>query len=273
LPVLLVGVVPWTVFVVTALVDAGRRAWGRIRSATTGDDGLSTYLLIWTVLPILFFSISQSKLPGYILPSIPPALLLAANYLSQRWESGERLPFWMIALHVSLVSVLVAVLFLAPAQLMRAAAPVQATMLATAAGTVCFIAIAIAVLLRGYPMLRWATVMVVVLAVGFIIRVLSPVIDITQSERVVAGIVHQMAPNARTVATFKAKREVEYGVAYYRNQPVKVYERLEIPEEAHVVICRTGCEGELRELSPGRGVQRIGELREQRLELFAVGAR
>jgi hypothetical protein len=116
-------------------------------------------------------------------------------------------------------------------------------------------------------------VMVVVLAVGFIIRVLSPVIDITQSERVVAGIVHQMAPNARTVATFKAKREVEYGVAYYRNQPVKVYERLEIPEEAHVVICRTGCEGELRELSPGRGVQRIGELREQRLELFAVGAR
>src|SRR3954464_14305785 len=108
----------------------------------------------------------------------------------------------MIALHVALVSVLIAVLFLAPAQLMRAAPPVQAMMLAAAAGTVCFIAMAIAVLLRGYPMLRLGTVIAMVLAVGFIIRLLSPVIDITQSEHLVAAAVHEAAPDARTVATF-----------------------------------------------------------------------
>ena len=269
LPVLLLGVAPWTVFVVTAIVDAAKR----MRKTIADDDGLSTFLVIWTVLPILFFSISQSKLPGYILPSIPPALILAADYLARRWESGERPAFWMIALHVALVSILIAVLFLAPAQLMRAAAPVQAMMLAAGAGTVCFIAIAVAVLLRGYPMLRLATVVAMVLAVGFIIRVLSPVIDMTQSERVVAATVQELAPKVHTVATFKARREVEYGVAYYRNQPVKVYERLEIPDEEHVVICRTGCESELREISPGRAIQRIGEVPTQRLEFFSVGAR
>jgi 4-amino-4-deoxy-L-arabinose transferase-like glycosyltransferase len=272
-PVLLLGVAPWTVFVVTAMVEAGKRTWERMRAAIADDDGLTTFLLVWTVLPILFFSISQSKLPGYILPSIPPALILAADYLARRWESGQRVAFWMIALHVALVSVLIAVLFLAPAQLMRAAPPVQATMLAAAAGTVCFIAMAIAILLRGYPMLRMGTVLVVVLAVGFIIRVLSPVIDMTQSQRVVAATIQAVAPDTRTVATFKARREVEYGVAFYRNQPVKVYERLEIPENDHLVICRTGCESELREISPGRTVQRIGEVPPQRLEFFAVGAR
>jgi 4-amino-4-deoxy-L-arabinose transferase-like glycosyltransferase len=269
LPVLLLGVAPWTVFVVTGIVDAVKR----MRKTITDDDGFATFLVIWTALPILFFSISQSKLPGYILPSIPPALILGADYLTRRWESGERIAFWMIALHVALVSVLIAVLFLAPAQLVRAAAPVQAIMLAAGAGTVCFIAIAVAVLLRGYPMLRLATVVAMVLAIGFIIRVLSPVIDMTQSERVVAATVQELAPNIHTVATFKARREVEYGVAFYRNQPVKVYERLEIPDEEHVVICRTGCEGELREISPGRTVQRIGEVSAQRLEFFSVGGR
>jgi 4-amino-4-deoxy-L-arabinose transferase-like glycosyltransferase len=273
IPVLLLGVAPWTVFVVTAIVDASKRLGDRIRTTVSEDDGLAIFLLLWTVLPILFFSISQSKLPGYILPSIPPALVLAADYLSRRSECGERVAFWMVALHAALVSVILAILFIAPAQLMRAPAPVQATMLAAAAGTVCFMAIAIAVLLRGQAMLRMATLIAMVLAVGFIVRVLSPVIDITQSERAVSSALEAAAPNAKTVATFKARREVEYGVAFYRDQPVKVYERLEIPEGAHVVICRMGCESELREISPGRTIDRLGDFPAQRLEFFSVGAR
>jgi hypothetical protein len=110
--------------------------------------------------------------------------------------------------------------------------------------------------------------------VAFIVRSMAPLIDATQSERPVAAKMTSIGvePTA-TVATFKAKREVEYGVAWYRNQPIKSYERLEIPEAAHVVITRAGSEGELRELLPGREVKQLGDYPPQGLEFWAVGAK
>ncbi len=47
-------------------------------------DRTRLYLGCWTLVPLLFFSTSRSKLPGYILPSIPPLALLL----------GERLAAW-----------------------------------------------------------------------------------------------------------------------------------------------------------------------------------
>src|SRR5947209_3038153 len=70
-----------------AMARAGRNAVERLRTKapaeTAGDEGLDVFLLVWMAVPILFFSISRSKLPGYILPSIPAAALLTADYLHQ----------------------------------------------------------------------------------------------------------------------------------------------------------------------------------------------
>ncbi len=271
LPVVIIAVMPWTVVVISAVVEAAKSLRERVRKVLTDDDGLTVFLLLWAVIPVVFFSISQSKLPGYILPAIPPLLLLAADHMSREASESERVPFWLIAAQATLVAVLLAVLFIAPAQLMRAPAPVQATMLAAGVGTVAFLAMALGMLFRGYGMLRTGTVVAVVIAVAFILRVLPGLIDITQSERTVAAAVRTVAPNVKDVATFKARREVEYGVAFYRNQPVRVYERLEIPAVEHVVISRIGSEAELREILPGRSVARIGEFPPQRLEFFLVG--
>ena len=68
---------PWTPFLVEALVKARRWAW-------RGADGVSVvrvFALAWLVFPIVFFSFSGSKLPGYILPALPAAALLIADVL------------------------------------------------------------------------------------------------------------------------------------------------------------------------------------------------
>ncbi|HYX42766.1 MAG TPA: glycosyltransferase family 39 protein, partial [Pyrinomonadaceae bacterium] len=81
LPVLAALMLPWTAFLISALVNARRWRW-------RGDepkDKLRIFALAWVVVPVAFFSLSGSKLPGYILPALPGAALLAGepllNYL------------------------------------------------------------------------------------------------------------------------------------------------------------------------------------------------
>ncbi len=66
LPVALLALVPWTVFVVDAVVDA-IRDWRFSVQQSPGQEDFRAYLALWFLLPILFFSLSHSKLPGYIL--------------------------------------------------------------------------------------------------------------------------------------------------------------------------------------------------------------
>jgi len=44
---------------------------------------LHLFALSWLLVPLVFFSFSGSKLPGYILPALPAALVLTAEYVSR----------------------------------------------------------------------------------------------------------------------------------------------------------------------------------------------
>ena len=69
--------------------------------------------MLWALFPILFFSFSGSKLPGYILPSIPPVTILTADYLNRIRREG--LPGWLLWSHSRrMCGLLVFVLVLAP---------------------------------------------------------------------------------------------------------------------------------------------------------------
>jgi 4-amino-4-deoxy-L-arabinose transferase-like glycosyltransferase len=77
---------PWTAFLASALARLvkQRAGWG-------DDDAgarVRVFALAWLVVPVAFFSISGSKLPGYILPAVPGAALLAAQGL-MRYARGE----------------------------------------------------------------------------------------------------------------------------------------------------------------------------------------
>ena len=45
---------------------------------------MRVFALAWLLAPIVFFSFSASKLPGYVLPALPGAALLISDVLRQR---------------------------------------------------------------------------------------------------------------------------------------------------------------------------------------------
>jgi hypothetical protein len=54
--------------------------------------------LAWAIFPIIFFTASKSKLPGYILPVIPPLALLAAARVGRVITCNRRAARWPLIL-------------------------------------------------------------------------------------------------------------------------------------------------------------------------------
>ncbi len=78
LPIMALLALPWTGFLIAALSTVLRWRWRGDEPA----DKLRVFALAWLVLPVAFFSVSGSKLPGYILPALPGAALLAGERLA-----------------------------------------------------------------------------------------------------------------------------------------------------------------------------------------------
>jgi 4-amino-4-deoxy-L-arabinose transferase-like glycosyltransferase len=93
--IILMLALPWTVHLIIALTKVRRWDWR--------DDVVRVFLLAWLLFPIVFFSFSGSKLPGYILPSVPAAALLVADRLSNsKWPlvvAGATAALVLIALN------------------------------------------------------------------------------------------------------------------------------------------------------------------------------
>jgi len=85
-PILLAGALPWTVLMFDSLFRAPK--------VQAGAFNPSRFLLIWAVFIYVFFSISGSKLPSYLLPMFPALVLLMGQRLAQ---IRERVLFWQMA--------------------------------------------------------------------------------------------------------------------------------------------------------------------------------
>ena len=102
-PVLFVAFLPWTL----ALLWSGEFGFRRERRGF-GLSPISIFLLAWTIFCVVFFSLSQSKLPGYVLPAMFPAALLLARCcvhlapLNARPFRWIRFGFYFLALPVSI---------------------------------------------------------------------------------------------------------------------------------------------------------------------------
>ncbi|HEX6183065.1 MAG TPA: glycosyltransferase family 39 protein [Pyrinomonadaceae bacterium] len=77
LPITLALALPWTFFLLGGIAGAA----GVNARAEDAASKLRVLALAWLVVPLLFFSASGSKLPGYVLPAIPGAALLAGDFL------------------------------------------------------------------------------------------------------------------------------------------------------------------------------------------------
>jgi 4-amino-4-deoxy-L-arabinose transferase-like glycosyltransferase len=88
IPILLAGALPWTVL----MFDAMLRTW-RDSKLPKKIFNPQRFLLIWAIFIYVFFSISGSKLPSYLLPMLPALALLMGKYIV---EMRARRLFWQI---------------------------------------------------------------------------------------------------------------------------------------------------------------------------------
>jgi 4-amino-4-deoxy-L-arabinose transferase-like glycosyltransferase len=86
------GSVPWVGVLVQSLVLGARRASEPTRFKPR------LMLLVWVAFILLFFTKSNSKLPGYIVPVFPAVALLVANYLDTGSRRGRMLTAGLTAL-------------------------------------------------------------------------------------------------------------------------------------------------------------------------------
>jgi 4-amino-4-deoxy-L-arabinose transferase-like glycosyltransferase len=90
-PVIIAGLFPWSPLFIADLYRMVRHPRNDV--AARPDV---TYLLTWAFFPVLFFSLSRSKLPGYILPSLPVLAVFAARAATSLLQKprGVRADVW-----------------------------------------------------------------------------------------------------------------------------------------------------------------------------------
>lgn len=305
LPVFALGTVPWTFFTFPALAQAARDFWKGVRTpsrpeivpaakplaldasqvieagtdSTVGAaDDLPVFLFVWIVVPVILFSISRSKLPGYILPAIPAAGLLAGEYISLR----PALSRIQVMLHSLLCGAIMALALLVPWRLLREPVPDRTRNIIAGITGVIAIAALLMIRKRGRRLLYLATLIPVVLALAFLLKTASPMLDGALSVRALSeGIDQQLKerglPPHPPVAVFNVKREVAYGLNFYRNQPVSYYEGegprdlpSGIPGVEHVLVAPEGSLAAVQAVVAPRQVVHLGGYPPQHLEFFLV---
>lgn len=279
IPVFLLAALPWTLFALPALVEAGRNAFRRVKpetSAADTDDGLPSFLFIWIVVPIIFFSISRAKLPGYILPAIPAAALLSADYIHRL----KAIPRLLTALHALLCAMLLVGALMAPFAMVKQAPPQSLQIGMTVTGAVIAVMVLLMVRREGIRALHFVTLVPTILAVAFLLRPAAATIDRTQSARPINQRLAELGvTTSEPVATFNVKRQVAYGLDFYRNAPISHYEHegpldlpSGIPPAMHVVVAKEGSLGAVQAVVGNRQVLPIGTFPFQHLEFFQVSA-
>jgi 4-amino-4-deoxy-L-arabinose transferase-like glycosyltransferase len=247
IPVVLLGLTPWAVIAVTAFADAvggsvnewkARGAKGRYIGHERAGDAFPEFLVLWAVVVIVFFSFSESKLPGYILPALPPLTILAGDYLNRIRRRG--LKTWLLVLHAALTGILTMFLLLMPLHLNdpESIPPGIAIVAAGVVGGAATVFILIMVARFGLKRLRLATLTPIVMLLFYMLGVgpvfgIGPVpntkrnielMNMTFSARPMARILNAISPPPGVVAVFRVRRELQYGLGFYRDERIVNYD-------------------------------------------------
>lgn len=107
--VILLAFFPWSIFLVSNI----RRHFQHFRRGHSHfESGLELFLWIWVLVPLIFFSISNSKLAGYILPAFPAlAMIVALEW--DRLLGRDLLTFKSMRMQAALVAAISVILALA----------------------------------------------------------------------------------------------------------------------------------------------------------------
>jgi 4-amino-4-deoxy-L-arabinose transferase-like glycosyltransferase len=304
LVVMLLALTPWAVIAVRALIDGIQTSvaeW-RLRHSKEGKplptrpgDAFPEFLVLWSLIPVVFFSFSQSKLPGYVLPAIPPITILTGDYLFRHRKPG--LNPWILLGHAASCAVTTMAVLLLPWFVSHGAQMPPAHAVAAALLAAVGAALLILIVTKGFGVarLRAATCCVLVVLVLFLYGVgpffgigqinstkrIIHLLDRTYSARPLAEQIAGIVPPNETVAVFRVRRDVEYGLSFYRNHEVTNYDDSGVPSAEHVLVVRAfgrhgadlHTQADLEEYLEGRNYEPIFTWPEQGLVVYLVGSR
>jgi 4-amino-4-deoxy-L-arabinose transferase-like glycosyltransferase len=273
-PVTLIGLIPWTVFATASWTETLRVWWSERQRMLASEDAFNAFLVIWLIVPVVFFSLSKSKLPGYIVPALPAGTLLLAEYVRRRVTDAESPGIVLIVLHS-----IVAAAPIVPAMMVQylilqhrlpwgKAAAISFTFAAV-------LAIGIAITLRtklGFAGLRFITLVPIVLAVAAVLRLGTPALDSMLSVRPLASEISHLENKPLPVAVSGVSRQTEYGLAFYRNQVIDRYELGQVPAAEHLVVAPEGSQTAIARQVAGRRVSYLGSFAPQGLDYYWVAA-
>ena len=211
-PILLFAIFPWILFLLTSVPDL----WKSVKRKSFFDSP-DVFFFSWAAFPILFFSVSQSKLPGYILPAIPPIFIPLGNWISESLSGKRRTVLrvlgWTGALFMIISIPLLGETIVGISNMER---PEYAI-----AGGAAFLLGLIVVLsaLRG----RSTTALILlVLAAASIVEIAStfvlPKLDYRISARPFALKLQAKDPSSRDIYTYQLPRNWQYGMNFYLNR-------------------------------------------------------
>jgi 4-amino-4-deoxy-L-arabinose transferase-like glycosyltransferase len=241
LPVLVLLTFPWTFLLIPAL----NRGWG-VKEQVLGW---------WVLVPIVFFSFSGSKLPGYILPVVPPiALLLAREF----WQPSGR-AFKIAAFIEAGTMVFIGIAFGFYGEMLNIDPHVDNRLITVVTSVLACALVAIAIWLRPsvLAIFNFITVMLMVFVAT---NLIFPRFDRTDTMRQWDVALAGLVPANQIVLLYKPARWVEYGLQFYRyNNARSVYS----PEELAQVVqsSRVMC------LAEDKTLEELGRLGDVEMEI------
>jgi 4-amino-4-deoxy-L-arabinose transferase-like glycosyltransferase len=278
LPVTALALVPWTVFVIAAFVESVRVWWAERKTVSAEPDfelQFRVFACCWLVVPVIFFSLSQSKLPGYILPAVPAGAVLLADYLRRHLaQEEESVPKWLVVLHA-----IVAAGMMVPAMLAR----YLVTAHRLPAGPPMFIALGVAIAMCAaiamtlvsrsrLRALRFVTLIPVLLSVWIVLKVVgTAAIDQTLSARPLRDKLAEVETHQLPLAVYGVSREMEYGLTFYRNQTTMRYDRDPVLAEEHLLVAPAAWKVNVAMKTAGRRVVLLGNYAPQDVDYYWVG--
>jgi 4-amino-4-deoxy-L-arabinose transferase-like glycosyltransferase len=278
--VLVLGMMPWTALALRALFDGlqismaewkvrhnPRRYIGHVRAG----DAFPEFLVLWALFPIVFFSFSGSKLPGYILPAIPPIAILTGDYIFRIRRAG--IPGWLLNAHAVMAGFLTFVLLLCPQYMVYQRIIPAPRIFIWAALTGILVAVLILVVVHRYGV-RYIRLVTIVPLAGLLFFLLhganGHLLDLNYSARPLAREIAQSAPGTEPVAELNVHRDLVYGLAFYRNQDIVDYSTDGIPAAQHILVFPTNQTQQVQGLLQGRLYQPLDIYAPQGLSVYQV---
>ena len=220
--VALIGFFPWSLQLIPSARGLFRHG-DRWRSLAGARD---LFLWLWLLTPLVVFSLSRSKLPGYLLPAAP-AMALLIGHQARLWlkpDPGEARPPWFKDFFfyqaLSLIVTGLALPFYAP----RLNLPVE-SLAGAASGLLA--GTGLLALLFYWRRRRTASVAcypaAVALAVILVTGGVFPQVDAAESSRQLATYLQdEEGFRDQPLFVYGISRNVAYGLGFYLNSPARI---------------------------------------------------